>query len=356
MKVVSPDNFHVPGQRSTGKKSAPTLLAPDEACVLKFVKYIDNEKPDVLLFEGVGLLKFCEMLFSGHVAHRPKLVLDCHNVESVLWEETVYRQLSGWRRFWKGRRMKGALRGARRADREAVRLCDRVLVPTRQDRARLSELLEDEGQASKIRVVPNIAPGWSLEQLEAAKAPEIRKDVRRLIFVGHLRYGPNVDAVDFLLHRVWPRLRSEFPQLQLIIAGRSPARRIRRWTSSLENVVLEVDPVSLREIYAGSDAVIVPLRHGGGSRLKILEALAVGAPVIATDKAIEGLDLVEGRHWLKAETPKDYVKAVRRLEQEAGIRETLVRESRAFVAEDYTLEALRKTLAPVFSELLEHQQ
>ena len=348
--VVSPYDFTVSGQRLTGRKSTPTLLEPDEACVLNFVKYIDREKPDILFFEGVGLLNFCKALVSQSVARKPGLVLDCHNVESALWESTVFAKMGGWRRLWKPR-TGDALESARRADREAVRLCDVVLVPTHEDRQRLADLLRDEKEADKIKVVPNVAPAWSLRRLAAAPPADVRDEIRRLLFVGHLRYAPNVEAVGDLVHRIWPKLHAEFPHMQLIVAGRNPARRVRRWTGSRKGIELRADPPSLDEIYAGCDVAIIPLRQGGGSRVKVLEALAAGIPVIATAKAVEGLGLADGRHWLRAETAEDCLTAVRHLVQDRALRERLVREGRALVAERYTQKALADTLAPIIADL-----
>ncbi|MDA4846016.1 glycosyltransferase family 4 protein [Hoeflea poritis] len=349
--VVSPKDFAVSNQRLTGNKSAPTLLAPDETCVQNFVKYIGHERPDILLFEGVGLLKFCEALVSQSVFKIPRLVLDFHNVESALWEENVFARMGVLRRLWKARRVVGARESVRLADREAVRLSDAVLVPTGEDRQRLTDLVGDEKQAGKIRVVPNIAPSWALRRLAAAPVANERGGIRRLLFVGHLRYTPNVEAVDALVHRIWPQLRGEFLDMRLVIAGRNPARRVRRWAGSRTDIELHADPSSLDGIYDGCDVAIMPLRQGGGSRLKVLEAFAVGMPVIATAKAVEGLGLTPDRHWLRAETAQDYVAAIRRLIRDPGLGARLVGEGRALVAERYTDKALADTLAPIIRDL-----
>ncbi|WP_348640522.1 glycosyltransferase family 4 protein [Nitratireductor sp. XY-223] len=272
-------------------------------------------------------------------------------MESALWEEQHFGDARGLRRFWRKLGAGGALENVRNGDRQAARLCDLVLVPTQDDRNRLAALMGDAREAARIRIVPNIAPAWALEGLSAARG--CRETVRRLLFVGHLRYAPNVDAIDMLLHRIWPRVRSQFPDLRLVIAGRNPKRRIRRWIEAQEGVELIADPPSLGEVYDACDAVVVPLRLGGGSRLKVLEALAVGLPVIATAKAVEGLDLVEGRHWLRAETPEDCVAALRKLGRDQPLRERLIGEGRALIGERFTERALEQTLTPIISGLFE---
>ncbi|MCP4317253.1 MAG: glycosyltransferase [Hyphomicrobiales bacterium] len=243
---------------------------------------------------------------------------------------------------------------ARNADARALQLFSHVMVPTHIDCRRLGDLVGDKTADDKIRVVSNIAPNWALDHLTGGPEPlnGWGGSLKRLLFVGHLRYRPNVDAVDDLLHRIWPRLQMEFANLHLCIAGRDPKSRVKRWVKSAENVKLIGDPESLEEIYATCDAVIIPLRAGGGSRLKVLEALAVGKPVIASAKAVEGLELFDGKHWLRAETPADYVSAIRRLNDNPDLAGELAANGQALVKMRHCADALEASLRSVFSEIL----
>ncbi|MCP4998604.1 MAG: hypothetical protein GY933_07530 [Hyphomicrobiales bacterium] len=90
--VVSPQSFSSGAKRLSYSKSTPTLLAPDDACMQNFVNYIEEERPHIVLFEGVALLKFCEHLHSNRHSSSPAVILDSHNAESALLEEIVMQK------------------------------------------------------------------------------------------------------------------------------------------------------------------------------------------------------------------------------------------------------------------------
>ena len=353
VKVVSPQTFSTNERRLAYSKSTPTVLAPDDACVQNFVNYIGREKPQIVVVEGVALLKFCEHLCSASKTDRPILILDCHNAESALFEEVLAMEAPKLARRIKSLGNGRKLHSARNADARALNLFARVLVPTQNDQLRLEKLAETPAARDKIRIVANIAPKWTLEHLSLSGGvvQEGRRPVRRLLFVGLLRYPPNVDAVRGLLRQVWPCLTSEFSGMHLSIAGRQPKSRIRRWVKSADNVDLIADPASMKDIYASVDAVVVPLKAGGGSRLKVLEAMAVGKPVIASAKAVEGLEMVDGRHWLRAETPADYVAAIRRLDNEPDLASELAENGRGLVSIRYNEQSLESALKTLIAEV-----
>ena len=354
VKVVSPQTFSPDARRLPYSRSTPTLLAPDDACMQNFVNYIKEERPQIVLVEGVALLSFCERLVSTASASQPTLVLDCHNAESALLEEILYAGTPNLARRLNALRFDGKLNRARDADARAIKLFARVMVPTHSDRERMEILAGSPAARDKIRVVANIPPKWTLDDLKTSSGTQRlqHRPVRRLLFVGHLRYRPNVDAVRGLLRHVWPRLSREFAGMQLCIAGRDPKSRVRRWARSADNVQLIADPVSMKDIYASCDALVAPLRAGGGSRLKVLEALAAGKPVIASAKAVEGLDLVDGRHWLRAETPAEYAAAIRRLDKDPDLVAGLTENGRGLVAIRYNEPALTSVLKSLIAELV----
>ena len=115
--------------------------------------------------------------------------------------------------------------------------------------------------------------------------------------------------------------------------GLAPAvfARLKALAGKSPFVDIVADPADLAPLYRAADMVLLPLSEGGGSRIKVLEALAVGVPVVATAKAVEGLDLHPGRHYLAAETPRDFAAAAERLVREPDLGEQLREEGRAFV-------------------------
>ncbi|MFZ2103685.1 MAG: glycosyltransferase family 4 protein, partial [Oricola sp.] len=156
--------------------------------------------------------------------------------------------------------------------------------------------------------IANPVPGWCARP--SGGEPRGKAGGPDIVFVGHLIYPPNKEAVRRLVKRIMPLVTARYPEARLTVAGRTPNVRLAKLIESLPNARLCADPADLRPIYAGADMTLLPLFEGGGSRIKIIEALAVGCPVVASAKAVEGLDLVAGTHFLPAETPGAFAEAV----------------------------------------------
>jgi glycosyltransferase involved in cell wall biosynthesis len=117
---------------------------------------------------------------------------------------------------------------------------------------------------------------------------------RRLIFVGSLDYYPNIEAVTWFTRRIWPGLRQRFPEWQLVLVGANPSPAVRELRNEPKVEVTGTVP-DVRPYYQDAIASVVPLHTGGGTRLKILEAMASGVPVVSTTLGAEGLTVTAGR-------------------------------------------------------------
>ena len=129
-----------------------------------------------------------------------------------------------------------------------------------------------------------------------------------ILFVGHLGYEPNIDAAVRLAGTILPGIRAALPDARLIIAGRSPQPKVEA-LAELPGVTLVESPGDLTPLLQSAHLTIVPLSSGGGTRIKLLEAMAWGVPVIATPLAAEGLDLTDGDEVVLSESDKDLTEA-----------------------------------------------
>src|SRR5207244_3313106 len=132
-----------------------------------------------------------------------------------------------------------------------------------------------------------------------------------LLFFGEIGYYPNTDALLFFLRDVLPRLRGSHPSMRLVIVGPSVPKAIQRYASA--DVIITGAVADVRPYLEAARAVIVPLRVGGGTRLKILEAMAMAKPVISTRLGAEGLGVTGGRDILLADDPASFADEVRRV-------------------------------------------
>ena len=167
-----------------------------------------------------------------------------------------------------------------------------------------------------IAVIPN---GVDLNHHLATFGPPVADT---LVYSGALTYGANFDAMDFFLREIFPLIQAQRPQVKLYITGKLNGVPVNRLPSN-NGVIFTGYLNDIRPQVAQSWVSIVPLRFGGGTRLKVLESLALGTPVVATSKGAEGLDLVAGKDLLIAVEPADFAAAVLRLLQEAALRDML---------------------------------
>lgn len=217
----------------------------------------------------------------------------------------------------------------------AVRNCDAIVTCTRDDRQTLTELYPLP--ADRIVVLPNAV---------ADPGPTLPSVPERLVFIGNLRYFPCVQAAEFIISDLAPALRVALPQLPILLAGANPSTAIldsaRAAGIAVANTPPDMEPYWRRSILA------VPLKLGGGSRLKILEAFVRGCPVVSTRKGIEGILAVPDVHYLLAESVDEFVDAIGRLLCDDVLRETMTASAREFVLQHNGIPAV----AGAFEELL----
>lgn len=245
-----------------------------------------------------------------------QVVVDFHNVESRLRRDLdttgLIGKLNTLRYMRKHRKM-------RRAERSAVTGADQVWACSRADGRKLRRWDAD----ADVRVVPNVRP--PSVPLRDGPLPHPGTGAWGAIFIGHLGWSPNVHAVDFIVERLLPRLRHAGLPVVLQVAGRDPKRRVRRHRerSAAADMVFIEDPPEVTPLLDAAAIAIVPLFHGGGTRFKVIEAMARGLPVVATRKACEGLDLKPGREVLFAETADQFEAQIRRLRTEPALYEAI---------------------------------
>ena len=178
---------------------------------------------------------------------------------------------------------------------------------------------------SAVEVIPNCIKLADYASIEAAPQR------RQLIFTGSFRYFANYDGMTWFLQEVYPLLRNVEPDVQLIITGDHANLPLPQ----AENVTLTGFVEDIRPLIASSWVSLSPLRLGGGTRLKILEAMALRTPVVATSKGAEGLGARHGEHLLVADTPQEYAAALGQLLRDAALRQRLADNAYRFVAQNY---------------------
>lgn len=193
-----------------------------------------------------------------------------------------------------------------------------------------------------VEVVPN---GVDLDAFP--RQPLDDADLRALVFVGAMRYRPNADAARFFVEEILPRLRTMMPDAELTIVGADPPPDVVT-LGEVPGVRVTGTVPDVRPWVNNAGAVVVPLLSGGGTRLKILEAFAMGRPVVSTTIGAAGIEARDGEHLLLADRPEAFARAVTRLATEPGLRERLVERAYALVCDRYQWSAAAKRLEAVY--------
>ncbi|RMF13779.1 MAG: glycosyltransferase [Alphaproteobacteria bacterium] len=253
-----------------------------------------------------------------------RLVLDLDDLEALALRRRIAaeRDILG-----REKALALRLRAARlaRLQREMVWRADATLVCSREDRDRL---IADRHDPARIRIVANAPP--ELEPLAPRRASP--GEPYRLLFIGALGYSPNIDALQWFVRDIWPQIRArDGRRVELEIVGYGAGADVRA-LGRTPGVRVTGEVATVTPCYARADMLVAPLRWGGGTRIKILEAFAIGRPVVATTRAAEGLPVADGRELLIADRPDDFARAVSRLLDDEGLGARLIANGRELVA------------------------
>lgn len=300
---------------AVGIKYLRHLASPAPFAVTKFTARSVQSQIAELLAGGTFDVAVCDFLAA--TLNFPKdlktpTVLFQHNVESALWKRQAQHEPD-----WINR-MVFKLEAAKMLayEREAVRRFHHVIAVSDNDRELMSEMTD----RSEVTVVPT---GVDLQRYRAAKRASNDSGDRHpvVVFVGSMDWEANIDGVEYFCREIWPSIKQRVPEARFRIVGRDPHPRVQRLASDSVEVTGTVE--SVIEHYDQAMVNIVPLRIGGGTRLKIYEAMAMGRATVSTSIGAEGLDVDDGADILIADTADKFADSVIELLEQESLRRQL---------------------------------
>jgi glycosyltransferase involved in cell wall biosynthesis len=303
----------------------------------ELTKLLRKRDFDIVQIEGVHLVEYLRMIRS--VSPRSAIVADWHNVESEIMGQYAQTSTSLARRIV-ARRTASLIRAA---ENRLLRESDVNSVVSDRDRSRLLE----RDPLARIQVVPN---GVDVDYYRR------RADVRPadaawdLLFVGSMDYHANIDGVLWFAREIWPAIRQRFPGICFHIAGRDPSAEIV--ALACRDIIVSGNVEDVRPFYWNAAALIVPLRVGGGTRLKILEAMAARLPVISTSLGAEGLNVSAGENILLADTATEMIQSIEALREKPEGLSRIVDNASRLVTEQYDWIGLGEILHQVHEDAL----
>jgi sugar transferase (PEP-CTERM/EpsH1 system associated) len=293
---------------------------------------VRSEKYDVIV---------CDFAVAGGVIPWqfpcPK-VLFTHNVEAQIWKRHVQVARNP---IWKLVCFREYLTMSR-AERSYLKLADHVLTVSEADREFFAKLIDPE----KITVIPT---GVDLTYFRPASG---RENPRILVFTGAMDWLANIDAVVYFAEQVLPLIRLQIPEVTLSVVGRLPSPRIRELAQKISGVRVTGRVEDVRPYISEAAVYIVPLRVGGGTRLKIFEAMAMGKAIVSTSVGAEGLGLEDGVDIRLADNPETFADAVVDLLRNEEMRRKLG-QAAAQRVRDYDWSTIAERFGQVLSGLIE---
>lgn len=243
-------------------------------------------------------------------------VMFTHNVESDIFERHAKvnsNPLARW--VWRGQ-----WRKMHRFEGAALRRFDRVIAVSDVDKERFSAKYDHAD-------VDTIATGVDLNFFPYRRQGQ----PGRIVFTGSMDWMANQDCIAFFMDEIWPHITRKIPDASMTVVGRAPPERLVARARGLENWEFSGFVDDVRPYIHRASVYVIPLRVGGGTRLKVFEAMASGCPVVSTAIGVEGLDLTDGVHYLNAETEQEFADATCRVLNDPALADKLATAARDYV-------------------------
>jgi glycosyltransferase involved in cell wall biosynthesis len=229
----------------------------------------------------------------------------------------------------------------RSAERRYIGLADHVLTVSESDRSYFAAYSDP----AKLTVVPT---GVDVQYFQPGSVLE-KPDT--LAFTGSMDWLPNEDAISYFAESILSHLQREVPAVELNVVGRKPSRRLLKLASENAGIVVTGEVPDIRPMVHSSSVYVVPLRIGGGTRIKIFEAMAMGKAIVSTSVGAEGLPVRHNVNIILADDPQDFANQVARLLRDRETRERIGRAARLLVEQNYSWRSVVGVFDTVFERV-----
>ena len=290
---------------------------------------------DVIQVEGLELARYVLNSDRG----QGRIVFDDHNAEYLLQKRIAEAEIAA--RGWNAGAVYSSIqwRKLRRFERQVCQQADRVVCVSEAD----ADAVQQLDPALQPHVIPN---GVDTEFYRREAVTPLELPPHSLIFTGTMDFRPNVDAMVWFVQDVLPLVKRAVPDVHLYIVGQRPHARLE---------ALRADPAititgaveDTRPYTSAAEVYVVPLRMGGGTRLKLLEALALQTPIVSTTLGAEGFPVTSGQELLLADEPSGFARAIVELLADRDRAQALGTAGRAFAVEHYDW----RQIVPKFEEV-----
>jgi glycosyltransferase involved in cell wall biosynthesis len=296
-----------------------------------------NDRPDVVVVDFPH----------ADVLVPPRLdaasVMFTHNVEAEIFERHAERATGLWRLVWADQSRKMA-----RLEQQSLARYDSVIAVSPRDRDVLARRYH-------LPVVESIDTGVDLDFFAMnPPEPDPEADAGTIVFTATMSWAANVDGIHFLLDEVFPLLLRVRPRIQAVIIGRNPPPALAEKIAARGlNVTLTGFVDDIRPHVARANVYVIPLFVGSGTRIKAFEAMAMGRPVVSTTLGIEGLDVTDGEHFVRADDAAAFANSILTLLNNAPLRARIAASARKLTEDRFSWSRVARQFEAICSRTLE---
>jgi len=294
----------------------------------KIEALLSSDEFDLVHIERLSMAQFAGNVFSRRHGNRPYLIIDIDDLESGKMIRAA--ALDPWCSLRRYLRLLDWLK-LLTYERSVLPKFDRALVCSEKDQRRLQ-------RRHKNPIIEVFRNGAEFD--EGATGNGTEDDGRTLVYIGAMGYPPNEDAALFFATSILPLIRADVPDVRFIIAGKSPSEKVRSLADG-RNVVVTGYVEDKAVLLRSCTVFVVPLRLGGGTRIKILEVMAAGKPIVSTGVGCEGIDVTPEENILVADRPAEFAAACVELLRDKSRRQSLGRAGRELVQRGYRWSQIR---------------
>lgn len=263
------------------------------------------------------------------------LVISEHNVEYDVYESYVRRFPISFLRPW----LMWDVGKLRRWERMAWKRADVLTAVSREDSA-----IMERCRSKLVHVVPN---GVDLSSFPY-RAPVKKKHIN-IVFIGNFRWLPNRDAANELVENIWPHIQKRIPDARLIVVGRDMPVDLKRRVSQIGGKAMD-SVTDIASVYRDADILVAPHAISGGTKFKMLEAMASGVSIVTSAEGMSGLGAIPETHYFPAQSPDEYVKQVCRVYEDTAAAKAMSQRARKFVETHYGWEHIADELDSVWKK------
>jgi polysaccharide biosynthesis protein PslH len=288
-----------------------------------------NTSYDVLIID----FSYMGFLFQQILPQRFKqIIVNTHNVEHTLMRQSAADAVDAIEAKW----IELQANMIEQAEMNCLKIAHSVFCCSANDQLKFQQM----HRAAVLHIVPN---GVDLTYYKPAG---LHQEKQLLLFTGTMNYGPNIDAMKWFIPNVFVPLQKKYPKLQLLIAGQKAGLA---GFNSIPGVIVENDPPDMRPFFEESLIVVVPLRQGSGTRLKILEAAAMKKPVVSTSLGAEGLVITDNEILLSANNAAEFCESVEALLNNNKLCNKIADNAYNWVAANYSWHTIRQQVTQLIN-------